>query len=110
MVETAANYVFQTPQGGWRLTGSRVSLDSIIHCYWEGMSPEGIVAAFPSLKAEQVYGAIAFYLHNRAEMDRYMEQERLLWEELKARSEVQNAPLLERLRALRAARDELANK
>jgi hypothetical protein len=89
--------------------GSRVSLDSIIHCYWEGLSPEAIVAAFPSLRAEQVYGAVAFYLRNRAEMDRYMEEERLLWEKDKARSEVENAPLLERLRAARAARNRLGN-
>jgi uncharacterized protein (DUF433 family) len=109
MIETAASYVFQTPEGGWRITGSRVSLDSIIHCYWEGMSPEGIVAAFPSLKAEQVYGAIAFYLRNRAEMDRYMEQQRLEWEEDKARSDAKIKPLLDRLRAARAARNQVAN-
>ena len=84
-----------------------MSLDSVIHCYWEGLSPEAIVAAFPSLRAEQVYGAIAFYLRNRAEMDRYMEEERLLWERDKVRSEVENAPLLERLRAARAARNQL---
>lgn len=110
MIEPSTAYVFQTPEGGWRLVGTRVSLNSIIHCYWEGISPEGIVAAFPTLKAEQVYGAIAFYLHNRAEMDQYMEQQRLLWEELKARSELQNAPVLKRLRELRSIRDELANK
>lgn len=39
MIETALSYAFQTPQGGWRVTGSRVSLDSIVQCYWEGQSP-----------------------------------------------------------------------
>jgi uncharacterized protein (DUF433 family) len=109
MVETATSYVFQTPQGGWRIVGTRVSLDSIIHCYWEGLSPEAIVAAFPSLRAEQVYGAIAFYLRNREEMDHYLEQERLAWEEDKARSDAKNKPLLDRLRAARAARTQPAN-
>ena len=103
MIEPAINYAFLTPEGGWRVTGSRVSLDSVVHAYWEGFSPEAIVDAFPTLNAEQVYGAIAFYLRNRAEIDSYLELQKVRWEELRQESERNNAALLQRLRAFRAA-------
>jgi uncharacterized protein (DUF433 family) len=105
MSEAAANYVVQTSQGSWQVAGSRVSLDSVVYAYWEGLSPEAIVTAFPSLRAEQVYGAIAFYLHNRPEIDQYIEQQKSRWQDLKERSEAENGPLLQRLRAARAARE-----
>jgi uncharacterized protein (DUF433 family) len=105
MSGVTAGYVVQTSQGSWQVAGSRVSLDSVVYAYWEGLSPEAIVAAFPSLCAEQVYGAIAFYLHNRHEIDQYIGQQKSRWEELKERSETENGPLLERLRAARAARE-----
>lgn len=103
MIEPAINYAFLTPEGGWRVTGSRVSLDSVVHCYWEGLSPESIVDAFPSLSPEQVYGAIAFYLRNQAEIDRYLGEQEVRWEEFRQESERKNAALLQRLRAFRAA-------
>ena len=43
-----------------------------IHC---GQSPESIVQSFPLLTLEQVYGAIAFYLANRADIDAYLAAE-----------------------------------
>ena len=39
------------------------------------MSPESIVQSFPLLTLEQVYGALAFYLANRAEIDTYLAAE-----------------------------------
>ena len=61
--------------GGWYLTGSRVSVDSIIYSFRDGLSPETISReCFPTLTLEQVYGAITFYLANRAELDAYLEQ------------------------------------
>lgn len=104
MLNSSIDYAFLTSAGGWRVTGSRVSLDSVVHSYWEGLSPEAIVAEFPSLTAEQVYGAIAFYLRNRAEIDRYLEEQEARWQALKEQSESENAALLARLRAVRDSR------
>ncbi|MGH7137203.1 MAG: DUF433 domain-containing protein [Pirellulales bacterium] len=109
MIEAAINYAFLTPEGGWRVTGSRVSLDSVVHCYWEGLSPESIVNEFPTLNAEQVYGAIAFYLHNRTEIDKYLQDQEVRWQELKERSERDNSVLLARLRAARDAKNLASN-
>ncbi len=100
-VESTAAYAFQTHSGGWRVTGSRVSLDSVVWGYHSGRTAEEIVAEFPSLSPEQVYGAIAFYLRNRAEIDRYLKQQATEWEKLEAETAARMSPLLERLRVRR---------
>jgi uncharacterized protein (DUF433 family) len=65
-------------EGSYRVAGSRVSLDSIVHCFREGLSPESIAESFPTLTLEQVCGAIAFYLANQQMVDEYLrEGERL---------------------------------
>ena len=63
--------------GAYWIVGTRVSLDSIVYSFLEGLSPETIATeCFPVLSLEQVYGAITFYLANRAEIDKYLEQRR----------------------------------
>jgi len=101
MVETAISYVFQTAEGGWRIADSRVSLDSVVHAYLEGKSPETIAEDFPTLSLEQIHGALAFYLRHRAEMDRYLAAQDARWEQLREDSEATHGPLLNRLRAHR---------
>jgi uncharacterized protein (DUF433 family) len=64
-------YVTKT-QGAYRISDTRVSLDSVVSAFLNGQSPESIVDSFPSLNLEQIYGAIAFYLANRAEVDDYL--------------------------------------
>ena len=56
------------------LVGSRVPLACIVREFHDGQSPEAIRSAFPTLTLEQVYGAITFYLGNRAIIDPYLEQ------------------------------------
>lgn len=58
--------------GGYWVSGTRVSLDSIVYRFLEGLSPEGIADCFPSVTLEQVYGAITYYLAHRVEIDRYL--------------------------------------
>jgi uncharacterized protein (DUF433 family) len=67
-------YVEQRDQGYW-VSGSRVSLESVIFAFLDGLSPETIVAeCFPVLTLEQVYGAITYYLSHRQEIDLYLQQ------------------------------------
>lgn len=68
--------------GGYRVRGTRVSLDSIVYRFLEGRTAEGIAQSFPVLKLEEVYGAITYYLANRAEIDAYLKRAR---EEFEAR-------------------------
>ena len=60
----------------YRISGTRVSLDSIVYAFMSGQSPESIAQSFPVLTLEQVYGGIAFYLAHRDEVDRYLEAQR----------------------------------
>ena len=54
---------------------TRISLDSIVYAFQQGLSPESILQSFPLLTLEQVYGAVAFYLANRAAIDDYLAAE-----------------------------------
>lgn len=60
----------------YRITGTRVSLDSIVYAWLAGQSAETIAQSFQVLTLEQVYSALTFYLAHREEIDRYLEQQR----------------------------------
>jgi uncharacterized protein (DUF433 family) len=66
-------YVEQVGEA-YRVVGTRVSLDSIVYCFWNGDSPESIAQSFPVLTLEQVFGAIAYYLDHQDEIDEYLKQ------------------------------------
>lgn len=81
----------------YRIAGTRVSLDSVVYAWRQGEAPEGIVDCYPSLTLEQVYGALAFYLANREEIDEYLRQGKLEFEKMRQQSWEdirQNKPLL----------------
>jgi len=48
--------------GVYRVGDTRISLDSLVYLFREGMSAEGMVESYPALTLEQVHGALAFYL------------------------------------------------
>ncbi|MFL6227375.1 MAG: DUF433 domain-containing protein [Pyrinomonadaceae bacterium] len=75
-------YVEQS-DGAYRITGARVSLDSIVHAFLRGQTAESIAQSFPALTLEQVYGAIAYYLANRDEVDAYIAQRQTDYEALR---------------------------
>jgi uncharacterized protein (DUF433 family) len=57
---------------GFRIAGTRVSLESVVYAFLRGSSPESIAQSFPVLSLEEVFGAIAYYLANQAEVDQYL--------------------------------------
>src|SRR5208283_572190 len=72
----AREYV-EERNGGYYVAGTRISLDSIVECFNEGLSPEAILGEFETLTLLQVYGAITFYLENQPAIDAYrVRQER----------------------------------
>ena len=68
------NYV-EKRNGAFWITGKRISLDSIVYLFGNGSSPESINKSFPLLTLEEIYGAIAFYLANKIEVDNYLAEE-----------------------------------
>lgn len=95
------DYVHQIEGGGYRVSGSRVSLASVVHEFRQGSTPEAIVEAFPVLTLEQVYGAITFYLAHREEVDRLLESEVTSFEEQRQASRRADPAFYERLAGLR---------
>src|SRR5579859_5582892 len=55
-----------------RLRGHRIGLEHIVEAYKEGETPEQIAAYYKSLSLEHIYAVIAYYLHNRDDVDAYL--------------------------------------
>lgn len=89
--------------GAYRVGGTRVSLDSLVYLFREGVSAEGMVDSYPALTLEQVHGALAFYLANQPEVDAYLAEGNRLAEFQHLESRRTNAELIAKLQR---ARDE----
>jgi hypothetical protein len=100
-VVLSKQYVEQREAGYW-LSGSRVSLDSIIYSFLRGELPEHIVQSFPTLTLEQVYGAIAFYLSNQEAINAYLKEGEAQLHQLRQASLAENTELYEKLSNARA--------
>jgi uncharacterized protein (DUF433 family) len=92
----AKDYVEQR-SGAYFIAGTRVSLDSVVHAFLRGESPEGIAEAFPAVTLEQILGSLAFYLANRAEIDQYLCQGKEDFERLRQQARQNNPGLYARL-------------
>jgi uncharacterized protein (DUF433 family) len=84
-------------EGCYRIIGKRVSLDSVVYAFFAGQSPESIVQSFPILTLEEVYGAITFYLANRAVIDAYLSEGEQLFETLRQQARETNSLLYQKL-------------
>jgi uncharacterized protein (DUF433 family) len=93
-------YVEQRDGGYW-ITGSRVSLDSIVYAFLRGASPEGIAHSFPLITLEDVYGAIAFYLAHQREIDAYLRQGESEFDALRQKVRQANPLLFKKLEEAR---------
>ncbi|MGE0126590.1 MAG: DUF433 domain-containing protein [Blastocatellales bacterium] len=86
-------------EGGYRLTGSRVSLDSIVYDWHNGLSPESVAQNFDTLTLEQVYGAITYYLAHKEEVDAHIERNRAKYDALLEEARAKHPDLYEKLEA-----------
>ena len=99
----AKEYIEQR-DGNYYIAGTRISLDSIVHAFCRGESPETICQNFELLRLEEVYGAIAYYLANQSEVDAYLIRQDEKWAEGRRNRQPLPADLRERLTR---ARDDL---
>jgi uncharacterized protein (DUF433 family) len=91
------------PDGIVRVTGSRVSLETIVAAFDSGETAEEIVQHYPSLELPAVYAVISYALDHRAEVDAYLAQRRREARTLQERVETHLPPvgIRERLLARR---------
>jgi uncharacterized protein (DUF433 family) len=92
----ATEYI-EERNGNYYVAGTRISLDSIVHAFHRGESPETICQNFELLWLEEVYGAIAYYLANQTDIDAYLALQNEKWAEGRRNAEPLPADLRERL-------------
>jgi uncharacterized protein (DUF433 family) len=90
-------------QGVYRIGDTRVSLDSLVYLFREGLSAESMVESYPVLALEQVHGALAFYLGNQREIDAYLAEGQRTSESLQQQSKQTSADLIAKLERARRA-------
>jgi uncharacterized protein (DUF433 family) len=57
-----------------RVSGTRVTLDTIVAAFHEGATAEEIVQQYPSLQLADVYAVIGYYLRHQREVEAYLEE------------------------------------
>jgi uncharacterized protein (DUF433 family) len=98
------NSYVEQHDGAYWIAQTRISLDSIVIAFLQGWSPETIATeCFPSLTLEQVYGAIAYYLGHRAEIDTYLQQAEAEFAALRQATREQDQPFYKKLMQARRA-------
>jgi len=90
-------------EGAYRIGDTRVSLDSLVYLFREGLSAETMVESFPVLSLEQIHGALAFYLGNQEQVDAYLEEGRGVAQSQHEQSKQSNAELIAKLQRARHA-------
>jgi uncharacterized protein (DUF433 family) len=105
-VVASKSYIEYRNDAYW-VAGTRISLDSVVYAFQKGVSPESIVQSFPLLTLEQVYGAIAFYLANRAEIDAYLAAEETAFNTMPQPLQADAPALYNKLMAAKAARQQV---
>jgi uncharacterized protein (DUF433 family) len=61
-------------QGAVRVGETRVLFDLVIRSYLRGDTPEDIVREYPTLSLADTYGAIAYYLQHRDQVEEYLQR------------------------------------
>ena len=80
-------------EGVYYISGTRISLDSIVYAFREGCSAETIREDFEGLTLAQVYGAIAFYLDHQTDIEGYLLQRKEQWADLERQGTLRKSGL-----------------
>lgn len=82
--------------GVLRVGQTRVSLDSVVYAFNRGEDAAEIQRNFDTLSLAEIHSAIAYYLHNKSEVDSYLEEQLIEFERLRAEHEAKYPPTITR--------------
>jgi uncharacterized protein (DUF433 family) len=90
--------------GVFRITGTRVTLDSIVREFKDGATPEQIQEDYPSVTLSDIYSVVAYYLQHSRAVEDYLNTQAQAAKEIRreVESRVDTRGLPERLRQRRA--------
>ena len=101
---------FQQPDD-IRIKGHRIGIETILYNYiYRARTPEEIAEEYPSITLEQVYATILYYLHNKEQIRKYMEDWIEYGRQMREEQERNPTPAMLRLRKIRAEREEAQRK
>ncbi|MEH2360185.1 DUF433 domain-containing protein [Nostoc sp.] len=78
--ETSSRYVTRNPEilsGEPIIIGTRTSVRAIVGLWRLGIMPEEILNHLPHITLAQVFNALSFYLDHQAEINEYIERNRV---------------------------------
>lgn len=75
-IQTELTPLTTDPDSVVRVSGTRVTLDTLVAAFADGLTPEEIVYEYPSLPLADVYVVLGYYLRHRAEVETYLQQRR----------------------------------
>ena len=103
---TDTPFLTQEDNGTIRVTGSRITLDTLVAHIEQGRSARWIHNSFPSLSVKEISNVMAWYRDHKTEADEYILAGEIEAEKL--RREIESEPryiaLTEKLRAIKAQR------
>src|SRR5262245_43189354 len=76
-----------------RVAGTRVTLDTFVAAFRDGVSAEGIVEQYPSLQLADVYSVIGYILHHTNEVNVYLERRQAQAAEVRSENERRFSPV-----------------
>ena len=91
--ETVALPLKMDEQGAIRVSGTRVTLDTLIGFYRQGETVEDLHEGFPTVPLADIYAVIAYYLGHQAEVDEYLKQRDEAAERTRQEWEARHPPL-----------------
>src|SRR5438105_2611464 len=75
------------PDGAIRIGATRVTLDTVVAAYREGMTPESIVEQYPTLRLADVYSVIGYILSHSDEVEAYLRGRQQIADEVRRENE-----------------------
>ncbi len=91
--------------GAVRVGGTRVTLDTVVEAFGEGLTAEEIAQQYPVLELADVYAVIGYYLRHLEYVQAYLEERARSAAEPRARIEVELPSVGFRERLLARRRD-----
>jgi uncharacterized protein (DUF433 family) len=70
-----------------RVSKTRVTLDTIVTAFLEGLTAEEIAAQYPVVPLADVYSVIGYYLHQKKKVDAYLARREKFAERVRRQNE-----------------------
>src|SRR5436190_16490847 len=92
-VTTAPVPLATDADGVVRVGSTRVTLDTVVAAFREGMTPEGIVEQYSSLSLAEVYSVIGYALSHADEVETYLRGRQQLADDVRRQNEARFDPI-----------------